>query len=686
MAFEYLLISCLLLILFRHVLRRPLTNLPPGPRPLPLLGNIHQLGGLPHRSLAELAHQHGPLMSLRLGLVPYLVISSPAAAAQILRKHNQVLSYRAPPDAVRALDHDKLSMVLIVSSRRVNKEQPRKIPLPLLLLAMFFHRFLEDLSSLLELLRWNFQSADLTRFEHCPLQTILQNCVHLQVTQYPSNLQNSFLCLCHDLDRKNSEQGRILGTSASAAPCLSAAVDVSPLLGIFTGPWNQNSSDTTSSCNSAPSSSIERLSFVLKNRRNRISFYSVLPASFFSSRRSSSGSYSFTYTPGPAWRALRKICNAHIFNSQRLDESKDLRQRKVRELVSVLQARARKGEPVDVGRAALTVTINLMSSTIFSEDMARYEEDSSADFKHLLRQSSVAVASPNISDYFPLLQSLDLQGRRQRASQTAQKLKDVFSIKIDDRQSSRQSRDISEPEDFLDVLLDAISAEELNRPPVEALLLDLFGAGSETTSSTVEWAMAELLRNPKAMETAREEVASVMEGSGEDAVGESDITRMPYLQDVVKETLRLHPPAPVFIPRRASETVDLAADDKCKSSYTVPTDTRILINAWAIGRDPTTWGSDADLFRPERFTAGERGHVEYKGHHMEFIPFGGGKRICPGLPLASRMMHLLLANLIWFFEWRLPEGTLPADVCMEEEFGVTLSKAEPLLAIPVLAK
>ncbi|XP_078429937.1 geraniol 8-hydroxylase-like [Wolffia australiana] len=504
MAFEYLLMLFLLLILLRHVLRKPLKNLPPGPRPLPLLGNLLQLGDLPHRSFAELARQHGPLMSLRLGVVPYLFVSSPAAAAQVLRKHDQVLSYRAPPDALRALDHYKLSMV------------------------------------------------------HTP--------------------------------------------------------------------------------------------------------------------------------PGPAWRALRKICNSHIFNSQSLDQSQDLRQRKVRELVSVLKESARKREPVDVWRAAFTVTINLLSNTIFSEDMTRYEEDSSGDFKHLVRQCMIEVASPNISDYFPLLRWLDLQGRRRRATRDLQKLKDIFFAKMDDRQSSRKSRDISEPEDFMDVVLDAMSAKELDRPTVEALLLDLFAAGSDTSSSTVEWAMAELLRNPKAMERAREEVAAAMDGSGEDAVGESDIARMPYLQAVVKETLRLHPPAPLLIPRRASATVDLAADDESKSSYTIPAGTRIMVNAWAIGRDPTTWGSDADLFRPERFAAGERGHVEYKGQHMEFIPFGAGRRVCPGLPLASRMMHLLIANFIWFFEWRLPEGTLPADICMEEEFGLTLSKAEPLLAVPVLAK
>ena len=213
---------------------------------------------------------------------------------------------------------------------------------------------------------------------------------------------------------------------------------------------------------------------------------------------------------------------------------------------------------------------------------------------------------------------------------------------------------------------------------------DLFGAGSDTSATTVEWTMTELLRSPTSLEKVRLEVAEAMEGFQKEAVEESDICRMPFLQDVVKETLRLHSPAPFLIPRRASQTVHLQID--AVTHYTILKDTRILVNAWAIGRDPLVWGSDADVFRPERFTSGELRDVDYRGNHMELIPFGAGRRICPGLPLASRMVHLIVANLLWSFDWKLPEGTAPADLSMAENFGITLCKAEPLVAIPILAR
>ena len=191
---------------------------------------------------------------------------------------------------------------------------------------------------------------------------------------------------------------------------------------------------------------------------------------------------------------------------------------------------------------------------------------------------------------------------------------------------------------------------------------------------------------PQPWRKSAREVNEVMKGSPKDAAEESDIGRMPFLQTVVKETLRLHPPATLLVPRRASETVQVTTEEKGKVSlYTIPEDTRILVNAWAIGRDPSIWGSDADMFRPERFTGSEFCDIDYKGRHMELIPFGAGRRMCPALLLASRMVHLILANLIWSFDWNLPEGSTPADISMTEKFGLSLSKAEPILVYPVIS-
>ena len=195
-------------------------------------------------------------------------------------------------------------------------------------------------------------------------------------------------------------------------------------------------------------------------------------------------------------------------------------------------------------------------------------------------------------------------------------------------------------------------------------------AGADTTSTTVEWAMAELLRSPDKFAKARAELKEII--GQEEAVQESDISRLPYLQAVIKETFRLHPAAPLLVPHKANEDVEI-------NGYIVPKNTQVLINAWASGRDPTTW-SDPEIFEPERFLDRD---IDARGQHFELIPFGAGRRICPGLPLGYRMVHLMLASFIYNIDWKLEDGMKPEDLDMEEKFGLTVQKAWPLKAIPV---
>lgn len=203
---------------------------------------------------------------------------------------------------------------------------------------------------------------------------------------------------------------------------------------------------------------------------------------------------------------------------------------------------------------------------------------------------------------------------------------------------------------------------------------DLFIAGSDTSAITTEWAMAELLRQPNIRRKAREELAQVI--GPELAVQESDIDQLPYLQAIVKETLRLHPAVPLLLPYKARNDVELCG-------YSISKGTQVLVNAWAIGRDPNYW-AEPTSFKPERFLL--KPNVDYKGRDFEYIPFGAGRRICPGLPLAARMVNLMLASILHSFDWKLPEGISPKELDMEEQFGVTLKKAVPLCAIPVLDK
>lgn len=218
--------------------------------------------------------------------------------------------------------------------------------------------------------------------------------------------------------------------------------------------------------------------------------------------------------------------------------------------------------------------------------------------------------------------------------------------------------------DFLDVFL-ANGFEDLQ---INWLALELLSAGTDTTATTVEWAIAELLKNKEVLKKVSEEIKRETDTN---SLKESHVSQLPYLNACVKETLRLHPPVPFLIPRRALET--------CKvMDYTIPRDSEVIVNVWAVGRDPWLW-EDPLSFKPERFLGSD---LDFKGQDFEFLPFGAGRRICPGLPMAAKQVHLIIATLLYYFDWSLPNGEDPAMLDMSEKFGITLQKEQPLLVVP----
>ena len=157
-------------------------------------------------------------------------------------------------------------------------------------------------------------------------------------------------------------------------------------------------------------------------------------------------------------------------------------------------------------------------------------------------------------------------------------------------------------------------------------------------------------------------------------VEESDIDHLPYLHAVVKEVLRLYPPGPLLIPRKASSSCEIGG-------FVIPKDIQVWVNVWAIARDPVVW-KEPSKFMPERFLEGEGADMDFKGQDFELIPFGAGRRICLGLPLADKMLHLILASLIHSFDWSLPNGMSTKELDMDYIFRVVLRKGQNLEAIP----
>ncbi|KAL1540392.1 unspecific monooxygenase [Salvia divinorum] len=194
---------------------------------------------------------------------------------------------------------------------------------------------------------------------------------------------------------------------------------------------------------------------------------------------------------------------------------------------------------------------------------------------------------------------------------------------------------------------------------------DLIIAGADTTTDSVQWATAELIRNPEKLSKAKKELRSAIGDKAQ--VQENDIPKLPYLNAVIKESFRLHPPGPFLIPHEAEADLEI-------NGYTIPRGARILVNVWAIGRDPSVW-PDPESFVPERFVGGS---IDYKGQDFRLIPFGSGRRICPVLPLAHLMVHLMVASMIHGFDWEAK------DVDMDDVFGLSLHKARPLKAFPII--
>ncbi|XP_026440351.1 cytochrome P450 71A1-like [Papaver somniferum] len=203
--------------------------------------------------------------------------------------------------------------------------------------------------------------------------------------------------------------------------------------------------------------------------------------------------------------------------------------------------------------------------------------------------------------------------------------------------------------------------------------MNIFVGGIGTSTITMVWAMAELIKNPRVMKKVQDEVRKCVGRQGK--VEEADLDQLHYLKMILKETLRLHPPGPMSIPRESIR--------HCKiNKYDILPKTTVLINAWAIGRDPSSW-DNPEVFFPERFITNS---IDFRGQHFEFLPFGSGRRGCPGISLGTTIMELTLANLLYSFNWELPYGLMPEDMNMDEAGTFAVHKKFSLEVVPVVYK
>ncbi|GJY40680.1 cytochrome P450 76A2-like protein [Tanacetum coccineum] len=258
-----------------------------------------------------------------------------------------------------------------------------------------------------------------------------------------------------------------------------------------------------------------------------------------------------------------------------------------------------------------------------------------------------------------------VEERRKEVAHRAERRKDFLDVLLDHHEGTGKDEPERMSQRDITIFLFWLSVSFL----LFRIGLEIFLAGSETTSSTIEWALSELLRCPEKMTRAKDEIASVI--GPNQKLEESDVENLPYLQAITKETLRLHAPIPFLVPRKAGQDTNFMG-------YHIPKGTQLFVNAWAIGRDPECW-ENPNSFEPERFLGSK---VDYKGQHFELIPFGAGRRMCVGVPLAQRVLHLVLGSLLHEFDWELESHVNAATLDMKDKMGIVVRKLEPLKVIP----
>ncbi|TXG67932.1 hypothetical protein EZV62_009207 [Acer yangbiense] len=388
--------------------------------------------------------------------------------------------------------------------------------------------------------------------------------------------------------------------------------------------------------------------------------------------------YNFTdiaFAPyGDYWRQMRKICTLELLSAKRVQSFRSIREEEVSILIKYL-ASTTGGLPINFSKMLVNLTNDITSRAAFG----RRCEDREA-FLHAVQKTIELVGGFSVADLFPSVKFLEvLSGMRSKLLRHREEMDKILENIIDEHRAASKAAMEKASEDeavcLLDVLLDLQDQGDLELPltrdNINAVITDIFAAGSETTSTTMEWAISEMLKNPRVMEKAQAEVRQVFSKKGN--VDETGLHKLQYLKLVIKESLRLHPPLPLILPRECRES--------CKiNGYDIPVGSKVIVNAWAIGRDPDYW-TEAESFHPERFLDSS---IDYRGTDFELIPFGAGRRICPGLSFGIANAELPLAQLLYHFDWKLPDGMKNQDIDMTETFGVTARRKNDLYLIPTL--
>ncbi|XP_057487248.1 cytochrome P450 736A117-like [Actinidia eriantha] len=378
------------------------------------------------------------------------------------------------------------------------------------------------------------------------------------------------------------------------------------------------------------------------------------------------GSRDVAFSPyGEYWRQLRSLCVVHLLSNKRVLSFRGVREEETTLMIDKIKQSYSSSPSLVVN---LTELFKSLTNDVVCRVASGRKYGEERQFKKLLGEFVDYLGYFDVGDYIPWLWWVNkINGLYGKVERVAKELDDFIESVVEEHERGERK---GGHEDFVDVLLqvqreNVASSSPIHRETVKALILDMFAAGSNTTASVLEWAMAELLGHPLILKKLQSEVRKI--AAAKQAITEDELEKMPYLKAVIKETLRLHPPGPLLIPRESTRDTQVMG-------YDIAARTQVVTNAWTIGRDPSLWARP-DEFWPERFMDSL---VDFRGHDFEFIPFGAGRRGCPGIQFAMSVDELALATLVGNFDFSLPIGE---ELDMSEAPGLTVSKRTALLAV-----
>ncbi|BFI30206.1 protein MpCYP829-like25 [Marchantia polymorpha subsp. ruderalis] len=380
---------------------------------------------------------------------------------------------------------------------------------------------------------------------------------------------------------------------------------------------------------------------------------------------------------GDRFRLMRKVLAVELLGPKRIQQFRESRRQEVLYTVNRIIEEGHGGRELIVEEllqesAFCVLTRMIFNRTFYSTEQYEKEEENQMKNIHKLFSALTAMKTSGIGDSFPSLRKFDLDGFEGQLTKIRVQLDTCLSKIIEQHRHRAAARadPRAESSDFLDVLLclQTDASHEAHGFPdddIKALLLDILLAGTDATRLLVVWAMCNLMKHPHVMKKVQQELDDVV--GRERLVDESDMKNLAYLGAVARETLRLHPGSPVTV-------AHVCTKDTQVGGYDVRQNTSAFVNLYALHRDPKLWDNPLE-FRPERWLHGE---LDHKRKEFAYLPFGAGRRMCPGMNLGSLVAHFTLAQLMHTCNFSLPVGMKPDDISLAEKFGVVLSMAHPL--------